>query len=116
MGRKSITQTTVVVQIEDDVLVWTEGVLSGTSKEYIAQAKLISAYKLPVSLSFFGPVIEADLTDDNAPEKAVAALMGVLPGRALLLQAPPEVMSLLPFGELSEADKELLSFDSDDRE
>lgn len=108
MGRKSITQTTVVVQIDNETLVWTEGIISGTSKEYIATAKFLSQFKVPVSLTPFGPVIDSDLDDPEAPQKATAALMGVVPGRGILLQAPPEVLDLLPFENATDEDMNLL--------
>jgi hypothetical protein len=97
MGRPSITGDSIVIAIEDDLLVWTDGLISGTNKELVAEATLVGKMEILVSLSHFGPEISASLDDINAPERVVAAMMGVSPGRARILKAPDSVIDLLPF-------------------
>jgi hypothetical protein len=97
MGRPSKTGTTIVVEIDGELLTWTDGLLSGTKKEYVDEAKLLSAIQLPVELTVFGPEVHADLTDVEHPEHALAAMFGVNVGRARLLQAPDSVLDILPF-------------------
>lgn len=97
MGRPSITGPTIVVDIDGELLIWTDGLLSGTKKEYVDEAKRLSKYHLPVNLTAFGPEIEADLEAVSSPEQAAAAMVGVLNGRAKILQAPDSVFALFPF-------------------
>ena len=97
MGRPSITGETIVIAIEDDLLVWTDGLISGTNKDLVNAAILIGEQELLISLTPDGPEILASLDVITAPERAVAAMMGVLPGRARILQAPDYVLDLLPF-------------------
>jgi hypothetical protein len=97
MGRPSITGPTIVVDIDGELLIWTDGLLSGTKKAYVDEAKRLSKYNLPVLLTPFGPEIQADLEAVSSPEQAVAAMVGVLNGRAKIIQAPDSVLALLPF-------------------
>lgn len=97
MGRPSITGESIVVVIDDVVLAWTDGHLSGTDRESIKKAKFLSKYGLDVDLSPFGPTVPAGLDDVSAPERATAAMVGVNPGRARIVQAPDSVLNLLPF-------------------
>jgi len=97
MGRPSITGETIVIAIEDDLLVWTDGLISGTSRELVDKAILIGEQELLISLTPDGPEIPASLDFITSPERAVAAMIGVSPGRARILQAPDYVLDLLPF-------------------
>ena len=97
MGRPSFTGESIVIAIEDDLLVWTDGAISGTNKELVAEAVHIGELELLVKLTLFGPEVLASLNVVSAPERAVAAMMGVAPGRARILQAPEVVLNLLPF-------------------
>ena len=97
MGRPSITGTSIVIGIDADLLVWTDGQLSGTNKDLIAEAQRVALYEFPVDLTIFGPEIPAALNIVTAPERAVAAMVGAAPGRARILQAPQEVLDMLPF-------------------
>lgn len=99
MGRPSITGTTVVVEIDGDLLTWTDGLLSGTNPEYVEKAKELSQFSALVNVTMFGPEIIADLYTVETPEAAMAAMMGVVPGRGRILQAPKEVLNLLPFDD-----------------
>lgn len=99
MGRPSITGSTVVVEIDGDLLTWTDGLLSGTNQEYVEKAKELSKYSSLVNVTLFGPEIIADLYTVETPEAALAAMMGAVPGRGRILQAPQEVLNLLPFDD-----------------
>lgn len=103
MSRPSITGETIVVEIDGDILVWTDGLLSGTNQELISAAKWLSDQRLPVELTAFGPTLEADLNSLSHPEQAVAAMVGAKQGRARILKAPQSVIDILPF-ELNDDD------------
>lgn len=116
MGRPSITGETVVVAIDDVLLAWTDGHISGTDLESVKKAKFLGNYEIEVDLSPFGPTVIAGLNDVNAPERATAALVGVNPGRARILKAPDSVLNLLPFDletDIDFVDVEMLD-DSED--
>lgn len=97
MARPSITGPTITVSIDDDLLIWTDGLLSGTNKDYIDKAHHLSNISMPVDLTPFGPTIIANLYNPDAPEQALAAMFGVLNGRAKVLDAPKELLDLFPF-------------------
>ena len=103
MGRPKITGPTVVVEVEGNLLIWTDGLLTGTNKELLKTARFLSTFGLPVSLTPFGPVVLASLDFPDAPERAVAAMLGARPGRGTVLEAPDEVLALFPY------EKEMLS-------
>ena len=96
MGRPSITGPTIVVAIEGDLLIWTDGFLSGTNPEHVAEARRLSLMEMDVMLTPYGPEIPASLESITFPERALAAMMGVLNGKARILEAPQEVLDLLP--------------------
>lgn len=97
MGRPSITGETIVIAIEDDLLVWTDGMISGTNRDHVKEAIRLGEQEVLISLTPDGPEILASLDHISAPERAAAAMMGVSPGRARILQAPDEVLDLIPF-------------------
>ena len=103
MGRPSITGDSIVVVIDGDLLIWTDGLLSGTNKALIDAAYRLSKYELPVELSPFGPEIPASLDIVTSPERALAAMMGAKPGRARVLEAPKSVLALIPFMDEEES-------------
>ncbi len=102
MVRPSITGETIVVQVEDALLVWTDGLISSTNREYVKTAKWVSENGLNIDLTPDGPTIKANLDDKEHPEQALAALMGVIPGRGRILQAPDSVLALLPYPQVEE--------------
>jgi len=107
MGRPSKTGETIVVAIDGDLLMWTEGLLSGTNRELVKAARWMSDYNIPQDLSPFGPTIDADLNLVNEPEKALAAMLGAKPGRGRIVKAPVEVLKLIPMeAELDEEDED----------
>lgn len=106
MVRPSITGETIVVQVEDALLVWTDGLLSSTNREYVKIAKWVSENGLNIDLTPDGPSIKANLEDKEHPEQALAALMGVIPGRGRILQAPDSVLALLPYPQVQEDPEE----------
>lgn len=116
MGRPSITGPTIVVDIDGELLIWTDGLLSGTKKAYVDEAKRLSKYNLPVLLTPFGPEIQADLEAVSSPEQAVAAMVGVLNGRARILQAPDSVLALLPFEDEDSEVGTIINLDLPDEE
>ena len=97
MGRPSITGESIVVAIDDDLLVWTDGLLSGTNRELIKEAEWLARYEVPVDITPFGPTVIANLTNLSIPEGVVGAMMGAAPGRGRIIQAPQSVIDLLPF-------------------
>lgn len=97
MPRPSITGKTIVVQVENAVLTWTDGLLSSTDHSYLKTAKWLAEYEIPVDLTPDGPTITAKLDDVEHPERALAAMMGVIPGRGRILDAPQSVLDLLPY-------------------
>lgn len=108
MGRRSITGETIVVAIDDNILVWTDGQLSGTNNEMVKKAKFLSKYEIEVDLSPFGPTVYAGLDNSDFPERACAAMVGVNPGRARILQAPQNVRMMLPFDSEDDLPDELV--------
>lgn len=113
MARPSITGKTIVVQVENDLVVWTDGLISSDNKEYVKTAKWLSERHMPISVTIDGPTILCDLNDKEAPEKALAALMGIIPGRGRILQAPDNVLKLLPF-YVEEPDEENLWIENEE--
>jgi hypothetical protein len=113
MARPSITGDTIVVQIENDLLVWTDGKLTGTNKEYVKAAKWMSEYAIPVDITPYGPTFESGLDRKDEPEKALAAMMGAVPGRARILEAPDFLIDLLPFEDMSDEEDESESSNSE---
>lgn len=97
MGRPKITGPTIVVEIEGNLLIWTDGYLTSTNKELLRTAKFLSTFGLPVQLTPLGPEILAGLDFPDAPERAVAAMLGARPGRGRVLEAPEEVLALFPY-------------------
>ena len=106
MPRPSITGETIVVQVEDAILIWTDGLLSSTDHSYLKTAKWLSEHEIPVDLTPEGPSILARLDDLEHPERALAAMMGVIPGRGRILDAPKTVLNLLPFPQEETTDEE----------
>lgn len=107
MGRPRKSGDTLVVDIDGDLLVWTDGLISGDNKELIDKAKLASRLEIPTPLTIDGPEVPASLDDPNEPIRALAALVAANPGRATILQAPEEIIALLPFPDEDEEDDNL---------
>ncbi len=99
MGRPRKESTQVVVEINGDYLVWSDGHLSGTNKELTDEAEKLGKYEVDIDITPFGPNIPASLIIISSPERAVAAMMGAGYGRARLLKAPKTVLDLLPFDD-----------------
>lgn len=97
MARPSVTEDTIVIEIDGELLTWTEGKLTGTNEDYVEKAKYLSRYNIEVDLTPFGPTIKADLEDKDSPEQAVAAMVGAVPGRGRIIEAPARIFDLLPF-------------------
>lgn len=102
MGRPKISGETLVVDIDGDLLVWTDGLISGDNKELVDKAKLASKYEVPTDLTVNGPKIAASLDHPDEPVRALAALIAASPGRATILQLPDELIDLLPFEDNDE--------------
>lgn len=97
MPRPTITGPTIIVQVENSLLMWTDGYLSTDNPEYRKTANKLTDYQTPVNLTPFGPTIIANINQKNHPEQALAALLGIIPGRGRIIQAPESVLKLLPF-------------------
>jgi hypothetical protein len=97
MGRPRKETKQLVVEIDGNYLVWSDGHLSGNNPEIIKEAQYLSHYEIDIELTPLGPTIKANVTDAEHPEQALAAMMGAGKGRARLLEAPQEVIDLLPF-------------------
>ena len=99
MVRPITTEPTIVVAVDNELLVWTEGLLSGTSRELIDATKKASHYGYEVNLTPFGPTVVASLDNLDAPEQVVAAMLSAGDGRGRIIEAPQTVLDLLPFDE-----------------
>lgn len=101
MGRPQISGDSIVVAIDTELLVWTDGHLSG-DKTLVSTSKLASFVGLEVQLFVGGPTYVADLNDKADLMNVVAALFAAGPGRAKLLEAPAVVMGAfeLPFEDV----------------
>jgi hypothetical protein len=95
MARPTIETKSIVVDSNGQLVVWTDGHLSGDAK-LVKEAKLNSELKLPTPISPFGPIIPADLTDVNNLAGVLAALSSINLGRTRILEAPDEVLDLIP--------------------
>lgn len=104
MGRPQISGDSIVVAIDTELLVWTDGHLSG-NKTLVSTSKLASLVGLEVQLYVGGPTYVADLNDQADLMNVVAALFAAGPGRAKLLEAPPRIMGAfeLPFEDIMTA-------------
>lgn len=102
MGRPKLSGDTLVVDIDGDLLVWTDGLISGDNKELVKKAKLASDFEVPTDLTINGPTIPASLNHPDEPVRALAALIAASPGRATILQLPDELIDLLPFDDTDE--------------
>lgn len=97
MGRKPIGNPTIVVGIDDKVLAWTDG-HTGGDREFVKQAQLLSEYGSLVQIPATGYSYIADLDNTDNRVGAIAALMGVNPGRARLLTVDEETLQMLVEG------------------
>lgn len=113
MARPSITPASIVVAVEEDLLVWTDGLISGTNRTYIENAKIAGLAELEHPLTIDGPRVAASLRREEHPARIVAALMSVAPGRARILQAPDEVLNMLRPGweDEEEGDEGIMNLD-----
>lgn len=98
MARPSITPASIVVAVDQDILTWTDGLLSGTNRTLVENAKIAALAELEVPLSYYGPTVPASLDKTEHPARIVAALMSVSPGRARILQCPDEVVRMMEPG------------------
>jgi hypothetical protein len=109
MSRKNITGQTIAVDADGELLVWTDGHISG-SAELVKKARYAANIELPVDITFLGPTVIAELDNAENPAGALAAMLSVTPGRGRILDAPKEVLDLLPedFEDTDEDDDALL--------
>lgn len=104
MSRPAKPVTQIIVKIDRDYLVWTDGFLSGSNKELIDKAKKLSDLEIAIDLTPYGPTIPANLNIITNPEQAVAAMLGAGAGRGFLIKAPREVLDLLPLEDDDETE------------
>lgn len=95
MGRPLKSGPSVVVNVEGDLLVWTDGHLTGNNKEHIKAAKWLSTYAIPVEVNSNGLTAEAQLDDPENPLGALAAILGIVPGRGIILEIPESVLQYI---------------------
>lgn len=94
IGRLRKPVLSILVDVDGELIAYTDGHLSG-SRKTINTIKLNSKLKLPINISYAGPEINSDL--NAKPENILAAIMSAYPERSRILEAPKEVLSLLPF-------------------
>jgi hypothetical protein len=95
MTRPTIAVKSIIMDSNGKLLVWVDGHLSGDAA-LIKEARLNSDLRLPTPISAFGPVIPADLTDVNNLAGVLAAMSSTNLGRTRILEAPDEVLELIP--------------------
>lgn len=96
MGRKRIyEETTIVVDADGELIVWVNGSLSG-NKELLKNIQLASDINKQVEITSEGPHVNADLEATDNLVQIFAALLCALPGRTRLLEAPDELLEILP--------------------
>jgi hypothetical protein len=95
MARPTIETVSIVVDSNGKLITWSDGLLSGDAA-LVKEIRLNSEIKLPVPLSAFGPVVEADLNDVNNLAGVLAALTSANIGRTRILEAPDKVLDLIP--------------------
>lgn len=95
MTRPAMPTKSIVVDSNGKLIVWTDGALSG-DQTLIKEIKLSAELKLPVQLSAFGPTVESNLDDVNNLEAVLAAITSVNIGRTRILEAPEELISVIP--------------------
>lgn len=91
-GRPTDGGPVVAVRIRDRVAAWCDGQFSG-DPDLIAEARHAATISKEVALSIDGPTVTASL---DTPLGVVAALMSGDPHRAVIEQAPDEVLDQIP--------------------
>ena len=109
MVMPSKTNETIVVRIEDKLLVWTDGHLGG-DKELVKEAKLLSDLKVKLFPMNAKQFVVANVDDVNDRVGAVAAMTGVGKGRFVILQLDDETYNKIFYKPEPESDFE----DNDD--
>lgn len=95
MSRPKLPTKSIVIDSDGKLIVWTDGMLSGDA-ERIKEVKFNASMNLPTRLSVVGPIIDADLSDVNNLAGVLAAMISVAQGRSRILEAPEEVLDLIP--------------------
>lgn len=95
MARPKIETKSIVIDSDGKLIVWTDGMLSGDN-ETIKTVRFNASMNLPTPLTAFGPVVDADLSDVNNMAGALAAMLSANQGRSRILEAPDELLDLLP--------------------
>lgn len=88
-GRPPLGGPVVAVRIGSHAAAWCDGELAGAAW-LIAEARAAADCAQPVPLGVSGPAVPADLV---TPLGAAAALMSANPYRAVLVEAPADVLA-----------------------
>jgi hypothetical protein len=95
MSRPSKLSKSIVIDSDGKMLIWTDGILTGDAA-LVKEVKLNADIKLPTPISPFGPTVDADLSDINNLAGVLAAMLSANLGRNRILEAPDEVLDLIP--------------------
>jgi hypothetical protein len=88
------TGKTIVISIGNRLIAWTDGVISG-DKELVEAAKELSLLQFSVWLYERDGPLTANLDDPEDRVGAVAAMMGISVGQAMILEIDDETYEAL---------------------
>ena len=94
MVMPSKTNPTIVVDVDGKLIAWTDGQFGG-DKELIKQAEYVGMLQRSVHPWFLIEPIRADLSDEANRVGALAAMLGISPGRAIIREIDDSTMSKL---------------------
>lgn len=94
LGRLRKPAVSILVDVDGELVAYTNGHISA-SKNTVKQIRINSQLKIPVNITYAGPEIVSDL--ESQPVNVLAAIMSVYPERSRILEAPAEILNMLPF-------------------
>lgn len=94
MGRPLLSKPTIVVSIDGRLLAWTDGHLGG-DRELVSLARTLSEDRSLVHIPLTLYPYVACINDKNNRVGAVAAMMGVNPGRAQIIQLDDDTRDMI---------------------
>lgn len=94
IGRLRKPAISIAVDVDGELVLYTDGHISA-SRKTISNIKMNSNLKMPINITYAGPEIISDLNAE--PINVLAAIMSVYPERSRILEAPKEVLDVLPF-------------------
>ena len=90
-GRPAQGGPVVSVNIDGVGVAWCDGVFAG-DRDLVEQARYRALLQAPASLVFHGRPTPAG---SETPLQAASAMVGINPGRAILMEAPDDVLAYL---------------------